>query len=85
MSRKIPRSVVAYSTIGIQFAAVLLFFVYAGFRLDEYFGTNPWFVVAGTALGMASGFYHLLKGLKDIDRVSREEKEEKPEARRKWM
>ncbi len=31
---------------GVEFCAVIGFFCYAGFRLDEYFHTTPWLMLS---------------------------------------
>ncbi len=57
------QEVFANITIGLQLAITMLVFVYGGHKLDLYFDKSPLFLVVGTVLGMALGFYHLLKGL----------------------
>jgi ATP synthase protein I len=32
-----------------------------GWWLDKQLGTKPWMLLAGSLLGMASGFYHFFK------------------------
>ena len=81
--------VFANITIGLQLAITMLVFVYGGHRLDLYFDKSPLFLVIGTALGMALGFYHLLKDLQVDDKKDAGDKsdkdDEKTEKKRiKW-
>lgn len=78
------KALFAYSTIGLQLAITILVFIYIGFKLDQHYETTPWFVVAGTALGMIAGFYNLIRGLRQIEKISKSESGEKEE-RKKWL
>jgi len=78
------KALFVYSTIGLQLALTILIFIYIGHRLDQHYQTTPWFVVAGTAIGMGAGFYNLIRGLSSLDSVSREEGEDSSK-RRKWL
>jgi F0F1-type ATP synthase assembly protein I len=80
--KKTSGSIFAYSTIGIQLAATVTAFVVGGYKLDEYFAKSPVFISIGAFLGMAIGFYHLIKQMKSIEQ--REKKEENKE-RKKWL
>lgn len=40
-----------YLTIGLQIAFSMLFFVGAGWALDEWAGTSPWGILVGSVLG----------------------------------
>lgn len=51
-----PAAAAAYSLIG---AVVLL--GGGGFALDRWLGTSPWGVLGGIVLGLAVGFYELVK------------------------
>jgi len=83
--------VFANITIGLQLAITMLVFVYGGHKLDLYFDKSPLFLAIGTALGMALGFYHLLKDLqvdnKKIDGkndVEKKDVENHEKKRIKW-
>jgi F0F1-type ATP synthase assembly protein I len=78
------KALFVYSTIGLQLALTILVFIYIGHKLDQHYRTSPWFVVAGTAIGMGAGFYNLIRGLASIDSVSSEEGENATK-RRKWL
>lgn len=75
-------AVYANITVGIQLAVTVLLFVYLGYRMDLHYKTSPLFIGIGTVVGMALGFYHLLK---DIQRTERAEKEDEKKPRNKWM
>lgn len=40
-----------YSSVGLQFCALIAAFVYGGFWLDERYGWAPWGILSGTLLG----------------------------------
>jgi len=85
------RLILAYSTIGIQLAAILLLFLFGGHWLDERYGSSPWFVLLGTVIGMGVGFYNLMKSLSELDRMIKKSSEDDQDDqagnndRRKWM
>ncbi len=85
MGKKSVNAFIAYSTAGLQLALILILFVYGGFKLDERLGTMPVFVVVGAMAGMGAGLYNLLRGLKEVDRIVREEKSEEEQKRNKWL
>lgn len=68
-------------TIGLQLAITIFIFVWAGYKIDLHYNTSPVFLAVGTVLGMAVGFYHLMKQLGDQDR--KDENDEKKK-RVKW-
>ena len=45
---------------GTQLALSVLVGAYAGYRLDARWGTGPWLVLGGSALGVAVGLYSFL-------------------------
>ena len=61
--RKNHQVIFTHITAGLQLGITIFIFVYAGYRLDLYFEKSPLFVVIGTAFGMVTGFYHLMKEL----------------------
>ena len=52
-----------YAQIGLELAAAVGVGFWAGYRLDARFGTAPWAMLAGAALGMAAGFYLVIREL----------------------
>ena len=75
------RVVFAHITIGIQLAITILIFVFAGNWLDVRFNKSPLFLIIATAIGMAIGFYHLLK---DLQGEEHKDKRVKKSKRVKW-
>lgn len=49
--------------VGLQFAAVLLVFVFAGVWLDRRAGTSPLFVLLGVFVGAAGAIYSMYRKL----------------------
>ncbi|MBH49485.1 MAG: hypothetical protein CMG69_01875 [Candidatus Marinimicrobia bacterium] len=39
----------------------IIFFMFAGYFLDEWLDTAPWFLIAGLLLGIGSGLYEVAK------------------------
>jgi F0F1-type ATP synthase assembly protein I len=76
------RQIGQYSFIGIQLAATVLIFLYAGYRVDNYFNTAPWFLIAGSFIGMFLGFYHLIK---QVQSMTQNEKKEKNGQNNHWL
>jgi ATP synthase protein I len=82
--RKTTKSVLAYSSVGLQLAGTLLICVYAGFWLDRRYDTSPWLVLAGAAVGMTAGFFNMFKELQALDKNT-EDSEKDDSKRRKWL
>jgi ATP synthase protein I len=70
----------SYLTLGIQLAITVLAFFFLGRWLDAKFGTDPWLMLAGLALGVAGGLTAFLKKVialgKEEDRETEERKKE---------
>jgi ATP synthase protein I len=84
VKRNTTQLVFAYSTIGLQLAGTLLICVYTGNWLDRHYNTQPWFLLAGAALGMIGGFFNMFRELNAMQRSTEEIKGEKTK-RRKWL
>ena len=59
--QKATRSWMKYSGMAVQMIGVLLAFVFAGKYLDEWLGTDPWFTLVMSLLGVGSALYVSLK------------------------
>lgn len=57
-SRQLSRSMVG---IGFDFAGAFVGFVFVGFWIGRYYGSEKWGVVVGAVLGLIGGFYNLLR------------------------
>lgn len=52
-----------YLTSGLQFAAVVILFVFAGHWVDQRLHTLPLFTLLGLILGGTGGFFYLYRTL----------------------
>jgi F0F1-type ATP synthase assembly protein I len=52
-----------YAGIGIQFAASIVLFLYAGQWIDRRLGTAPIFLIVGVFVGATAAFYSIYKRL----------------------
>lgn len=73
-----------YLTLGLQLALTVVVFFFLGRWLDGKFGTDPWLMLAGLALGVAGGLTSFLKKAvelgKEEDRESKEEQRSRRES-----
>ena len=69
---RIYRDAAPYLALGIQLAATVIILFYVGYWADDYFGTRPWLMIAGLAVGVITGFYNFFKTV--IDLGKKEEK-----------
>jgi F0F1-type ATP synthase assembly protein I len=49
--------------LGLQFAATLVVFSFAGIWLDKKLGTSPWLLIVMVFLGAAGAFYSMYRKL----------------------
>jgi F0F1-type ATP synthase assembly protein I len=49
--------------VGLQFAASILLFLFAGRWLDERWGTSPWLLIVGVFVGASAGFFAMYRQL----------------------
>lgn len=47
--------------VGVQFAVAIIVFLFAGRWLDGRLGTSPIFLIIGTFVGAAGGFYSMYR------------------------
>ncbi len=69
-----------FAGIGIEFAATILVFTFAGVWLDNRLGSTPWFVLVGVFVGAAAGFYSMYRRVTAAQR--RDEERRKAERQR---
>lgn len=60
---RLARAAGRYAGVGLQFAASIIAFLYAGQWLDRRFGTAPWGVIGGVFLGASAAFYSIYRRL----------------------
>ena len=68
----------SYMTLGLQLGLSVVAFLFLGRWLDGKFGTDPWLMLAGLALGATGGLIAFLKQAADMGKSEDEE-----EARRR--
>ena len=59
-----------FLTLGLQLAITVVVFFLLGRWLDGKFGTSPWCMLAGLALGIVGGFIRFFKTAIEIGRRS---------------
>lgn len=52
-----------FAGVGLQFAAAIIIFLFAGQWLDRKLGTDPWFVIIGVFTGAGAAFYSMYRKL----------------------
>lgn len=57
------RSAARHAGAGLQFAAAILVFLYAGQWVDRRLGTEPWGLLVGVFTGAGAAFYSLYRRL----------------------
>ena len=50
-----------FAGVGLQFALAIIVFLYAGQWLDNRFGTNGLFTIAGVFVGAGAAFYNMYR------------------------
>jgi F0F1-type ATP synthase assembly protein I len=78
------KSAFSYMSIGMQLSATILIGVIGGYKIDQHYNKSPVFLVIGAALGMAAGFYSLLKELLG-ENIQKRSPEKKDNNKNKWM
>ena len=68
-----------YAGVGIQFAASILLFLFAGMWLDRRLGTEPWLLVVGVFVGGSAAFWSMYRRLVIVPR-ERQKQENRKEA-----
>lgn len=76
-----------YASVGLQMAATVTVFVYAGYRLDLYYSRSPLFLATGAFVGMFLGFYNLYREITRLDEQNSDHHDDPPEddVPRRWM
>jgi ATP synthase protein I len=57
------RKVAEVSSLGLVLPSSIVIGLIIGYFLDKYLGTHPWLLIIFLLLGIASGFYSLIRGL----------------------
>jgi ATP synthase protein I len=56
-----PRSPYQYIGLGFEIIVPVVLFMFAGYVLDGWLGSGPWFFLVGALAGIAAGFYNLFR------------------------
>lgn len=62
-SRRSGISGAEFAGVGLQFAATIIVFMFAGIWLDRRLGTSPWLIILCVFLGAGAGFYSIYRKL----------------------
>ncbi len=60
--------------VGLQFALAIIVFLYAGQWLDNRFGTNGLFTIAGVFIGAAAAFYNMYRKISAAQKLDDEDR-----------
>ena len=67
-----------HSGIGVEFAAAVAGLALLGYWIDAHYGTGPWGVLIGAALGLIGGTYNLIRqsmaAFRQLDQEARDKK-----------
>lgn len=66
-----------YMTLGIQIAAAVVLFLFAGKYADDVFGTKPWLMVAGIVIGFTGGMIHFFREVIELSKKEDDERRKK--------
>lgn len=58
--RRSPRPF-AYLGLGIEMAAPIVLFIWAGYRVDRWLESDPWFLLGGSLLGIVVSLWSLFR------------------------
>ena len=67
------RSLGMLATVGMTFVVATAGATLAGYFVDRWLGSSPWFTLIGLAIGIAAGFRELFRAVKAMERQSRDE------------
>jgi F0F1-type ATP synthase assembly protein I len=57
-----------FAGAGVQFAAAIIVFLFAGQWLDRRLGSKGWFTIIGVFIGGGGGFYSMYRKIADAQR-----------------
>jgi F0F1-type ATP synthase assembly protein I len=50
-----------YMGLGFQLAGAMLIYIFGGYLLDLWLDTSPWFLLAGSVVGMIAFFFQIYR------------------------
>jgi ATP synthase protein I len=75
--RKLIRMLGVLSTVGLTLVFATVIGLYIGLKLDQWFGTSPWFTAIFLLLGIIAGFRNLFVYAKRSQNTFDEDNEKK--------
>ena len=66
-----------FAGVGIQFAAAIVIFLFAGQWVDNKLGTSGWFTIAGVFFGGGAAFYLIYRKITAAQQRDDEERAER--------
>ena len=63
-----------FAGLGIQFAAAIIIFLYAGQWVDNRIGTNGLFTIVGVFIGAGAAFYNMYRKISAAQKQDDEER-----------
>jgi ATP synthase protein I len=73
-----------YGTVGLEFAASVLFGLWLGHWLDHHYATHGILTLVGLAYGFAAGARFIWRALKSANREAEAQEQADREARKKY-
>ena len=61
------KTISRFFSFGVEFAGVISLFAFFGYKADQYFGTMPWFTIAGIIFALVGLIYQFVKDLGNLD------------------
>ncbi len=62
------RQLAPYLGLGTELAASVVGMLLIGYFLDKHFGTSPWLLLTGAAVGLIGGFYNFIKEIQKLSK-----------------
>jgi ATP synthase protein I len=63
------RKIAAISSLGLTLPSSIAVGLFFGYVLDKLLDTGPWLLLLFLGLGIVSGFYSLIRGLRSYERT----------------
>jgi F0F1-type ATP synthase assembly protein I len=64
---------VRYSGVGLELAGAMAGLAFVGYWIDGRFGTGPWGILGGVAIGLVGGLYNMVRESLEAVREARTE------------
>ena len=77
------KAVIFNVAAGFQLGVTIFIFVYAGYKIDEYFLKTPVYTIIGAVVGFIAGLYNLISELSRVSKMEKANSEKKQPD--KWL